>query len=202
MKDWTGNKNSTFTCLGASNHTERERAENDYYATEPKAAELLLEVEPELDNIWECACGEGHLAKVFEKAGKLAKASDLVNRGYGIQEDFINNIFVNFNSNFVWNGDIVTNPPYKWAKEFVEHALKIIENGRKVCMFLKITFLEGKERKEMFKEYPPKTVYVCSGRISCARNGDFSAFDSSATAYAWFVWEKGFTGKPTIEWIN
>lgn len=202
MKDWTGNKKSTFTCLGASNHTEYERAENDYYATDPKAAELLLEVEPELNNIWECACGEGHLAKVFDKYGKLAKASDLVYRGYGEQEDFINNIFVNFNPSFKWNGDIVTNPPYKWAKEFVEHGLKIIENGRKVCMFLKLTFLEGKERKEMFKEHPPKKIYVCSGRISCARNGDFEAFDSSAACYAWFVWEKGYTGKPTIDWIN
>ena len=196
MKDWTGNKASTFTCLGASNHVEHDRAEHDYYATDPKAAKLLLEVEPDLNDIWECACGEGHLAKVFDNAGKLAKASDLINRGYG---DF----FADFlNPETFWNGDIVTNPPYKYALEFVKQAIKVIAWKRKVCMFLKLTFLEGKARKEFFKQYPPKTIYVCSGRIKCALNGDFDAIGSSAACYAWFVWEKGFTGKPTIEWIN
>lgn len=197
MKDWTGNKASTFTCLGASNHVEHDRAEHDYYATDPKAAELLLEVEPELDNIWECACGGGHLAKVFAKAGKLSKATDLINRGYGDEfYDFL------IPEAYFWYGDIVTNPPYKFALEFVEQAISLIQDGHKVCMFLKLTFLEGKARKEFFKKYPPKTVYVCSGRVNCAKNGDFDKYTSSAVAYAWFVWEKGFTGKPTIEWIN
>lgn len=202
MKDWTGNKKSTFVTLGASNHSDYEREPDDYYATDPIAAELLLDVEPDLSNIWECACGEGHLAKVFDKYGKLGKASDLVDRGYGTQEDFINNIFVNFNPHFQWGGDIVTNPPYKFAKEFVLQALKVIPDGRKVCMFLKLTFLEGKDRKEMFKEYPPKTVYVSSSRIKCALGGDFDSIGSSASAYAWFVWEKGYKGDTVIKWIN
>lgn len=51
MKDWTGNNKSTFTCLGASNHSKHERADFDYYATDPIAAELLLSVEPDLNNI-------------------------------------------------------------------------------------------------------------------------------------------------------
>lgn len=201
MKDWTGNKNSTFTCLGASNHTDYDRAENDYYATDPKAAELLLEVEPDLDNIWECACGEGHLAKVFEKAGKLFNATDIINRGYGDGSlDFLSYDCLSKYKH--WNGDIVTNPPYKYALDFVKQAINKIHNGHKVCMFLKLTFLEGKARKDFFKHYPPKTIYVCSGRIKCALNGDFDATGQSAACYAWFVWEKGFTGNPTIKWIN
>lgn len=83
MKDWTGNRRSTFATLGASSHADHDRETNDYYATDPKAAELLLDVEPELSDIWEPACGAGHLANVFEKYGKLAKASDLIDRGYG-----------------------------------------------------------------------------------------------------------------------
>ena len=43
--DWTGNQNSIYKTLGASNHTNKEREINDYYATEPKALELLLELE-------------------------------------------------------------------------------------------------------------------------------------------------------------
>lgn len=41
-KDWIGNQNSIYTTLGASNHTDKERQQHDYYATEPKAMELLL----------------------------------------------------------------------------------------------------------------------------------------------------------------
>lgn len=196
MKDWVGNNKAIYTCLGASNHALEERQMEDYYATEPKAAELLLEVEPNLMNIWECACGEGHLAKVFEEKGKLALATDKFNRGYG------NGFFDFLNIDREWYGDIVTNPPYKYATEFIEQAMSMVQQGHKVCMFLKVTFLEGKARKELFKKYPPKTVYVCSGRIPCAKNGDFDKYPSSAVAYAWFVWEKGFTDLPTIEWIN
>lgn len=197
-KDWTGNRNSTFTCLGASNHTDHDRAEYDYYATDPKAAELLLEVEPDLTYIWECACGEGHLADVFDSHCRLEKVTDIVDRGYRLQEDTLD--FLKYEG--TWVGDIVTNPPYKYAKEFVEKALEVIEEDNKVCMFLKLTFLEGKARKEFFKKYPPKKVYVCSGRIKCALNGDFDATGQSAACYAWYVWEKGFKGKPTVEWIN
>lgn len=94
-----------FKNLGASNHSDGERQSEDYYATAPLAAELLLEVMPELNNIWECACGEGHLARVFDKAGKLARATDLINRGYGDIEDFL------LNNDPYHTGDIVTNPP-------------------------------------------------------------------------------------------
>ena len=82
-------KESTFINLGATNHARGIRKSNDYYATDPIAGKLLLEVEPDLNNIWECACGAGHLAQVFDEAGKLCKASDLINRGYGSVEDFL-----------------------------------------------------------------------------------------------------------------
>lgn len=200
MKDWTGNNKAIYTCLGASSHALEQRQKDDYYATEPKAAELLLEVEPDLDNIWECACGEGHLAKIFDKAGKLQAATDLFYRGYGssVSYNFLKPALMDKD----YNGDIVTNPPYKYAKEFVETALELVSYKRKVCMFLKLTFLEGKARKELFKKYPPKVIYVCSGRIPCAKNGDFDKYPSSAVAYAWFVWEKGYTGGTFVKWIN
>ncbi len=75
-------KEDIFRNIGASNHSRLTREENDYYATDPIAGYLLLEVEPDLTNIWECACGAGHLAKVFESFGKLSKATDLIDRVY------------------------------------------------------------------------------------------------------------------------
>lgn len=101
-----------------------------------------------------------------------------------------------------WDGDILTNPPYKFAQEFVEHALELVPDGHKVFMFLKLTFLEGKARRKLFDTKQLKTVYVSSGRIKCAKNGEFEAMGSSAAAYAWFEFVRGYSGQPTIEWIN
>lgn len=198
MKDWSGNKNSVFKTLGASNHTDKERQHEDFYATDPIAAELLLKEET-FKNIWECACGEKHLSKVFENAGYKVRSSDIVDRCGNEVFDFLSI------QNQKWDGDIITNPPYKYAIDFVYKALQIIPEGRKVAMFLKVQFLEGKERKRLFKTFPPKVVYVSSSRILCAKNADFKKMregGGSAVAYAWFVWEKGYKGPSILKWIN
>ncbi len=81
--------------------------------------------------------------------------------------------------------------------------MEMIDPGHKVAMFLKLQFLEGKQRRELFKKWPPKVVYVSSSRLYCAMNGDFEKCrKSSAIAYAWYVWEKGYTGNPVIKWFN
>lgn len=140
MKDLVGNAKSIFTRNGASNHSEGEREKNDYYATEPKAVELLLEQEIFHTYIWEPACGEGHISKVLKAHGYKVRSTDLIDRGYGEGEvDF----FKEGKSETPM--DIITNPPYKYAKEFVEHALDISMDGTKIAMFLKLTFLESKK---------------------------------------------------------
>lgn len=201
MKDWTGNKKTTFVTLGASSHSEGEREVNDYYATDPKALEIFLDrIEKDglkLHNcIWECACGSGHLSKVLENRGYKVQSTDLIDRGYGTPNtDFLKSI------NDEWHGNILTNPPYKYAKEFVEKALEVTRNGCYTIMFLKIQFLEGQGRLELFKKYPPKYVYVNSARQICYINGDMTKKMSSATCYCWYIWEKGFDGEPIIRWI-
>lgn len=201
-KDWTGNAKSIFVCHGASNHTEEDRQVDDYYATEPKAIEILLEQEQFSDIVWECACGGGHMSKVLKEHGYNVISSDIVDRGYPYTQilDFLK--VKPEHKNFI---DIITNPPYKYAKEFVEKALDISADGVKVAMFLKLTFLESKSRKKLFEKYPPKVVYVSSSRLQCAKNGDFVKYGKgvgTAVAYAWFVWEKGYVGNPIIKWVN
>ena len=48
-----------------------------------------------------------------------------------------------------------------------------MDDGNRLALFLKVQFLEGKKRKELFSKYPPKVIYVSSSRIKCAKNGDF-----------------------------
>lgn len=142
-----GNSKSVFAMMGASNHSTTKRQQNDYYATEPLAVELLLEKEKFCRRVLEPACGEGHISKVLKRHGYDVISSDVIDYGYG----GVQNFFAIKN----WDGDIITNPPYKLAKEFVQHALDIIPTGRRVAMFLKITFLESKSRRSLFKQNPP-----------------------------------------------
>lgn len=81
-RDWTGNTRSVFVCNGASNYTKEERQPDDYYATEPRAARLLLKKEHFKNNVWECACGGGHMSEVLKTAGYTVFSSDIANRGY------------------------------------------------------------------------------------------------------------------------
>jgi|TARA_A100001518_G_C1223760_1_gene69863 23S rRNA A2030 N6-methylase RlmJ len=185
-------KENKLLFMGANAQNEREKY--DYYATEPRAADDLLSKE-DFNNIWECACGEGHLSKRFIENGKKVYSSDIVDRGYGDVKDFL------CIENQAWNGDIITNPPFKYAQDFVEKALSIIPDNNKVAMFLKIQFLESKKRKQLFKKYPPKKIYVYSERINTVRNGNFKDFKSSTMLFAWFVWEKGLYTKTEIDWI-
>ena len=151
MKDWSGNSTAVYVTNGDSSHSERDREERDYYATDPKATEALLQREIFCKNILEPACGGGHISKVLEKHGYSVDSRDIIRRDYNAQsmtQDFLT-------SKEKWCGDIITNPPYKYAAEFATHALEVIEDGHKVAMFLKLTFLEGEKRRELFQFTPP-----------------------------------------------
>ncbi len=193
-KDWTGNRKSTYVTIGASSHSEHARQREDYYATSPEATEWLLRLEKFSGPILEPACGEGHISKVLSR-GYDVTSRDLIDRGFGEVADFLSI------DNLHWDGDIVTNPPYKYAQEFVEKALQIIPDGHKVCMFLKLTFLSSKARRYLFDTQPPCRVWVSSSRLKCGFNGHFEG-PSSAVDYAWYVWVKGYKGDTVIKWFN
>lgn len=200
MKDWTGNATSIYATHGATNHSDDERAALDYYATDPKAVQALLDVEDFFDDILEPACGGGHISNVLHVNGYNVVSTDIVDRGYvhqnGIQD------FLLFNPATPNLNDIITNPPYKFAAEFVEHALDISDDGIKVAMFLKLTFLESGKRKQLFDKYPPMKIYVFRNRVDCWKNGTKPDKPQRAVCYAWFLWKKGFVGHPQILWID
>lgn len=212
-KDWKGNKASSLVTMGARHNgsTIVPREENDFYATDPKALKLLLELEKFSPVIWECACGKGHLSDVLTEHGHHVFSSDIVNRGYKDASliDFLHEPTLNISIDFLYSitkhtiskFDIITNPPYRYAEEFVTKALETVAEGQKVAMFLRIQFLESKKRALLFKKYPIKTIYVASGRIECAINGDFTG-KPSAACYAWFIWEKGYKGETTVKFFN
>ena len=155
----------------------------------------MLEHETFNENIWECACGNGKLSERLKEKGFNVRSTDLIYRDYGEKEsiDFLT-------QNQVFDGDIITNPPYNLALEFVEKALDL--SNRKVAMFMKIQFLETKKRYlRLFKDNPPKKVLVFVKRMACYREDDTS-FKSSAICFCWIVWDKEYDGDTILEWID
>lgn len=184
-----------FAQTGISQTAIRE--ENDYYATHPKAMHDLLKYESFNKNIWEPACGEGNLSEVLKEYGYNVYSTDLINRsGYPDRVlDFLE-------SSISFDGDIITNPPFKYTNEFILKALESIPAGNKVAMFLKLNYLSGKRRyREIYSQHPPYRVYVFSGRTACSKNNTPEGFKSGAMDYAWFIWEKGKQGPTDLRWI-
>lgn len=183
--------NKALSIVGSS-RKNGDREANDFYPTPSYAVESLLERESFEGEVWECACGEGDISETLINKGFKVYSSDLIDRGYGNQGDFLN-------SNRKTN-NIITNPPYKLALDFVLKAKEC--SSDKIAMFLKTVWLESESRYEMFQDrnFPLKTVYQFSKRVSLYKNGT-KMKNSGMIAYAWYVWDKNYKGKPTIEWI-
>lgn len=170
------------------------RQRDDFYPTPPRATRALLAVETFEGDIWEPACGDGAISKVLEEAGYTVNSTDLIERGYGLSGvDFLLDYQTTANN-------IITNPPFKFAQEFVEHALS--RSRRKVAMLCRLGWLEGKERRKMFVSTPLAHVWVFSSRVPMLRNGEqMMAGGGGMIAFAWYVWDHTYVGKPTLGWL-
>lgn len=186
----------------AGGNSTTEKAENDFYATDPRTVELFFDKFISDGNklegkVWECACGNGNISKVIEKYFPCCLAStDLVYRGYGQGNmDFLKCREV--------VDTVITNPPFSLMNEFIKHGL---EQTRKYLILLgKIQTLETVERVEILKNSPLKYVYVHSKRQATWKNGqpldEKGKKWATTMCLAWFVWDKEYKGEPIIRFI-
>ena len=196
----------------AGGNPKNQRVDNDFYATNPKAVEMLLtNYTFDAGTILEPCVGAGHIANAinsFYTNKREITALDIVDRGYPgtIIQDFL-----------TWETDrkfegIITNPPYSLAQEFIEKGMSLLTdetedtvNG-KMAMFLKVQFLEGAKRKTLFEKYPPKYIYVFRNRMATWNNGsevdpDTGKRWATTMCHAWFIWEKGNKDEPIVRWL-
>lgn len=166
----------------------KTRESMDNYPTPDIAVTSLIAREDFSGIVWEPACGSGNIAKHFP----TCIATDIR------QDNIYGERGINFLTEFRQVDHVITNPPYSLAQQFVEHAIECAKI--KVAMLCKLAFLEGKARYTLFQENPIKTVYVFSKRLPLTKEGDRRK-QSSMIPFAWFVWEKGFKGKTSIDWI-
>lgn len=86
---------------------------------------------------------------------------------------------------------VITNPPFSIAEEVIRHGLEFCRNGKFVIMLLRLNFLEGLKRKDLFDNYMPKYIFVHRKRIDFTRNLKTGKHGTDSVAYAHFVWQKG-----------
>ena len=128
MKDWTGNNRTLGATLGASSHTTENRQREEYYATDPEMVRDLLNAgAPLRQRVWEPACGAGHIVNVLRERGHEVCATDIVDRG--CPDSCVQDFLWEFDDGEIGDVDIMTNPPYATALEFVERALACAKNG-------------------------------------------------------------------------
>ena len=180
----------------------RDRVQNDFYATPEESTKAILDREKLSGSILEPACGDGAISKQILKIYPQIElySCDLVDRGYGLPRNFD---FLKAEMTQDSVDIVITNPPFSLFQEFAEKALEVVRN--KVILFGKLQALEGQKRATFMENSPLKTVYVFKARQNPLRNG--SPVDekgkpwASTMAFAWFVWEKGYTGETIIKWI-
>ena len=119
---------------------------------------------------------------------------------YGLGQDSVQD-FLNFKAAQAGEIDaVVTNPPYRLAQQFVRHALTLCP---RVLMLLRLTFLESERRRDVLDGAGLIRVHVFRNRLPMMhRDGSAGNRVSNPTAFAWYVWERGYTGKPEIDRIS
>lgn len=77
--------------------------------------------------IWECSAGQGHLSERLTELGYEVRSTDLIDRGYGEGGiDFLQ-------TTEMWDGDILTNPPYKYAIKKYPPRYVYVSRSRILC---------------------------------------------------------------------
>lgn len=172
----------------------------DDFPTPPWATRALLEhvlgIKKSLasQTCLEPACGAGHMARVLKEYFCDVQASDAYEYGYGTRRDFLANPF-EINS-VDW---VITNPPFRLGEEFVLKALTVARQG--VAILARTVFLESVGRYErIFLEHPPTKFAQFSERVPMFR-GRLDSKGSTATGYAWLVWEKTALHAPRLMWV-
>ena len=164
------------------------------WATRALLAHVLSSDEPVSEmSCLEPACGAGHMARVLAEHFQTVQATDAYSYGYGGIRDYLD---VPYEVNSVdW---VITNPPFRLAEEFALRSLKVARRG--VALLTRTVFLESSGRyNRLFKDNPPTKFAQFVERVPMVK-GRLDAKATTATGYAWLVWEKDQSGSSVV-WI-
>jgi hypothetical protein len=169
----------------------------DLYSTPACAVRALMQAEQLPPRIWEPAAGRGAIVQVLRGHGHAVIASDLIDHGFELHfvGDFLEQTRLPAGCEC-----IVTNPPFKIVDRFIAHALDL---SPRVIVLARLALLESTRRTEILERRGLARLHVFRNRLPMMhRDGWTGPRASSATAYAWFVWERGYSGSVIVDRIS
>jgi hypothetical protein len=179
-------------------HAYAERG-RDCYATPLCAARALIAAEGAAlpSRVWEPCAGTGGIATALRAGGYAVICSDIAEQGFPLH--FVADFFATKEAPVATSG-IVSNPPYRWANKFVEHALAL---SPYVALLLRLAFLESVRRSAILEGAGLCRVHVFKRRLPFMHRANWTGpRASSAIPFAWFVWSRGHRGPAAIDRID
>ena len=189
-------QNTTHAVM--SQRTEH-RDSLDNFPTPPWATRALVEhvIGPEMaagKAVLEPACGEGYMSRALAEYFDAVRSFDVHGYGYGYVDDFLTSSWAD--ESFDW---VITNPPFKAAEDFVARALPIARHG--VAVLVRTVFIESVGRwQRLFRDRPCTTFAQFVERVPIVK-GRVDPRATTATGYAWLVWDKLASEHARIAWI-
>lgn len=143
----------------------------------------------------EPACGRGYMSRPLTEYFSSVESADAYDYGFAPIRDFLTSPYRR--NSYDW---VITNPPFRLAEEFVHRALDVARVG--VAILARTVFLESIGRYEtIFRHNPPSVFAQFSERVPMVK-GRVDQRASTATGYAWFVWNKAEDrSSPRLAWI-
>ncbi len=164
-----------------------ERKERDLYETPEWVTDCIVDyIDPD-SHVWEPACGSGKMVRALNKRWTDVYGSD-IETGH----DFLKCNCMPSPHTTV----IVTNPPYVFAREFIEHALRLTKPVEGVvAMLLRTDFDHAKTRQHLFGECDQFHLkVVLTKRIKWFEDSK----GQPSFNHAWFVWDWQNVGVPEL----
>ncbi|KXV70986.1 hypothetical protein AD952_11110 [Acetobacter cerevisiae] len=173
-----------------------DRHADDWYVEPAWCVDALVKAErPFIGAVLDPCCGGGNIVTRLRAHGVHAQGADIRDRAAG-QFPVMGYAQSLFDAR---PDSVVSNPPYGLAQDFIDSCLTTTTD--RVCVLLRLAFLEGQKRSASWKGAPLARVWVCGKRVSMPPGGTDIPAKGGSIAYAWFVFERGHTGSPVLGWL-
>lgn len=179
-----------------------QRDEYDWYVEPRECTDALLAIEQFKGNVWDPACGSGNIVKSCQQFGLEAFGTDIRQRSFELLKIH----------NFLDGGpprpfkNIICNPPFGSAEEFVRLAISLTPLGGKIAMILPLVWMAGfSSKRDWLPSSPLKAVFPISPRPSMPPGAVIEAGvkpGNGTKDFAWFLWEVGYSSSPQIVFLN
>lgn len=179
-----------------------DRDPNDWYVEPYECSLALFDLETFEGKVWDPACGRGNILRSAISSNIDAIGTDIVVRNESCSKKMN---FLEEEPDFEFQ-NIVSNPPFGVAEDFVRKSIEIVPAGGKVAMILPMVWLSGFSSKRDWLPYSPlKKYFSISPRPSMPPGAVIEAGVKAGNGtkdFAWFVWEKDYCGDATVGFMN